>query len=395
MITRILAFILVVASVQAQTAVYPSSVVTDAQLKVAINSSQTSLSVSINSTQTSFTVASCSPVVSNQLVTIDNEVMSVTSCSGNSMVVGARPFPDVGNTNTSHASGALVNGWIDAWHHNSLTAEVKAIETALGSNLSNVLAATSLPLSSANGGTGVNNGTSTITLNSGSLTFNGGHNVAFTMPSAGTWTFPAVGTLISTGDTGTVTNTMLAGSINQSKLLGSIPASKLVQTDITAVGTIATGVWNGTAVGPVYGGTGANNGTNSLTITGNPITFASPSNSTWTLPAAGTLVGSADTGSVTNTMLAGSIAPSKITGTAAILGANTFTGNQTMGIGTIYSGAALSSYGSCVGSPSTNWGKIVAVNDSNTVTWGATITGGSSSFVLAFCDATNWTVIGK
>lgn len=40
----------------------------------------------------------------------------------------------------------------------------------------------------------------------------------------------------------------------------------------------------------------------------------------------GTLVTNADTATITSTMLAGSIDPSKITGTAAILGANTFTG---------------------------------------------------------------------
>jgi hypothetical protein len=43
---------------------------------------------------------------------------------------------------------------------------------------------------------------------------------------------------------------------------------------------------------------------------------------------AGTLVSTGDDGTVTDTMLAGSIAPSKITGTAAILGENTFTALQ-------------------------------------------------------------------
>lgn len=36
-----------------------------------------------------------------------------------------------------------------------------------------------------------------------------------------------------------------------------------------------------------------------------------------------------------------------------------------------------------------------SISDSTTVTWGATITGGSSSHVLAYCDGTNWTVEAK
>ena len=36
-----------------------------------------------------------------------------------------------------------------------------------------------------------------------------------------------------------------------------------------------------------------------------------------------------------------------------------------------------------------------AVSDSTTVTWGATITGSGGSHVLAYCDGTNWTVMGK
>jgi len=46
---------------------------------------------------------------------------------------------------------------------------------------------------------------------------------------------------------GKVTNTMLAGSIASSKLIG---------TDISTVGTITAGVWNGTKIGVTSGGTG-------------------------------------------------------------------------------------------------------------------------------------------
>jgi hypothetical protein len=36
-----------------------------------------------------------------------------------------------------------------------------------------------------------------------------------------------------------------------------------------------------------------------------------------------------------------------------------------------------------------------AVSDSATSTWGATVAGGGSSHILAYCDGTNWTVAAK
>lgn len=44
---------------------------------------------------------------------------------------------------------------------------------------------------------------------------------------------------------------------------------------------------------------------------------------------------------------------------------------------------------------STIEGAIVPVTDSSTATWGATITGGSTNHVLAYCNGTNWTVAAK
>lgn len=42
-----------------------------------------------------------------------------------------------------------------------------------------------------------------------------------------------------------------------------------------------------------------------------------------------------------------------------------------------------------------NSGNIASVSDSNTQTWGATVAGGGVSQVLAYCNGTNYTVIGK
>jgi hypothetical protein len=48
--------------------------------------------------------------------------------------------------------------------------------------------------------------------------------------------------------------------------IGAEPAGG--SSDIVTVGTIATGTWQGTLIGPTYGGTGVNNGSYTLTITG-------------------------------------------------------------------------------------------------------------------------------
>lgn len=52
-----------------------------------------------------------------------------------------------------------------------------------------------------------------------------------------------------------------SSSVTNAMLAGSIAASKLIGTDIATVGTITSGVWNGTAVGVTKGGTGLTSGT--------------------------------------------------------------------------------------------------------------------------------------
>jgi hypothetical protein len=61
---------------------------------------------------------------------------------------------------------------------------------------------------------------------------------------------------------GDVTSSGLATTIGASKvtndmLAGSIAASKLIATDITRLGTITTGTWNGTTLAIANGGTGS------------------------------------------------------------------------------------------------------------------------------------------
>lgn len=57
--------------------------------------------------------------------------------------------------------------------------------------------------------------------------------------------------------------------------------------------------------------------------------------------------------------------------------------------------SASTTFSSLAACASGTEGSMRAVIDSSTATWGATITGGSTNHVLAYCDGTNWTVAAK
>lgn len=99
---------------------------------------------------------------------------------------------------------------------------------------------------------------------------------------------------------GRVTNTMLAGSI---------AANKLVGWDIATVGTITAGVWNGAPINLSTYASGTLQAAQFPALTGDVTS------------SAGSVATSIGAGRVTNTMLAGSIAASKLVGTdIAIVG---------------------------------------------------------------------------
>ena len=85
--------------------------------------------------------------------------------------------------------------------------------------------------------------------------------------------------------------------INGTTVIGSTAlGANIVSSNLTSVGTITTGVWNGTVVSPTYGGTGVNNGTKTITLGGNfthtgahTLGLTTTANTSVTLPTSGTL----------------------------------------------------------------------------------------------------------
>jgi hypothetical protein len=154
------------------------------------------------------------------------------------------------------------------------------------------------------GGTGVNNGSNTITLG-GSLTTSGAFTTTLTTTANTNVTLPTSGTLLANplttkGDViveGSTAPARLAVGTNGQVLTANSAATNGVDwetpttspvtavtpgdgltltsgtlsmtgANITTVGTITTGTWDGTIIQPTYGGTGVNNGSNTITLAG-------------------------------------------------------------------------------------------------------------------------------
>ena len=169
-----------------------------------------------------------------------------------------------------------------------------------------------------------------------------------TTGSAGSVLFSGVGAatntnalLIGTGGSlaASGTGTITATSVPASGLTGSTLASGVTASSLTSVGTIATGVWNGTAVTPTYGGTGLATLTAHGVLIGEgtsnvAVTAAGTTN--YVLTAQGALAdptwAPAPVTSVTNSDASLTISPTTGSVVASLntAHANTFTGAQTL-----------------------------------------------------------------
>jgi hypothetical protein len=78
--------------------------------------------------------------------------------------------------------------------------------------------------------------------------------------------YMADGTTVS-GLTSIASGVLVTSGLGVPSISQTLPSA--VQSNITALGTIASGVWNGSVIGGTYGGTGVNNGSNTATFAGN------------------------------------------------------------------------------------------------------------------------------
>ena len=127
---------------------------------------------------------------------------------------------------------------------------------------------------------------------------------------SGTGTFTAGNGLTITGTEFNVVGTADRITANIDSI--DIASTYVGQSSITTLGTIGTGVWQGTIVGPTYGGTGVNNGSKTITLGGNfthsgahTLTLTTTANTSVTLPTTGTLATLAGTETLTNKTIQG------------------------------------------------------------------------------------------
>lgn len=121
-----------------------------------------------------------------------------------------------------------------------------------------VIATATPPLSPTLGGTGVNNGASTITIL-------GGFTFAGTLTGNTAVTFPTTGTLATTSQLPTPSALTKTDDTNVTLTLGGSPTVALLAATSLTLG------WTGVLSG-ARGGTGVNNGTNTITLGGNIVT---------------------------------------------------------------------------------------------------------------------------
>jgi hypothetical protein len=164
----------------------------------------------------------------------------------------------------------------------------------------------------------------TITLGTTSLTF-----VQF----SGAGQIVAGAGLTKTGNTLDVVGTTNRITVNANDI--DIASTYVGQASITTLGTISTGVWQGSVIGSTYGGTGVNNGSSTLTLGGNVThsgaytqTFTATANTNVTLPTTGTLATLAGTETFTNKTL-----------TSPTINGGTHTGITSLGIRSTGTGA--------------------------------------------------------
>ena len=238
---------------------------------------------------------------------------------------------------------------------------------------------------------------------------------------------PSTGLLTSTGFSGSGASLT---SLNASNISSGTVGTSYISgsyTGITGVGTLTAGTWNGSLITGTYGGTGVNNGSNTITIAGNVThsgaftqTFTATANTSVTLPTSGTLLNTTGSGaSLTFTTgslsLAGNLTTSgafattltatattnvtlPTTGTLATLaGSETFT-NKTLTnptvtnyVETLYAPAAGSAFTISLANGTV---QELSLNANGTLTLPSSVAGKSFTIIVTYSGAYSLTWAG-
>jgi hypothetical protein len=173
-------------------------------------------------------------------------------------------YPTFNQNTTGNAATATTAGNITATSNTTLTS-LSSLNT-VGTITSGTWSGTAIAV--ANGGTGAVNASDAITNLGAEATSNKSTATDLGSTNSSDVLFPTQKAVKTYVDAQTAAAGVSDGSITNIKLAGSIAASKLVGTDITTVGTIATGTWSGTAIAVANGGTGATNAADARTNLG-------------------------------------------------------------------------------------------------------------------------------
>ena len=193
-------------------------------------------------------------------------------------------------------------------------------------------------------------------------------DITFTQFS-GAGTYLAGDGLTITGSTFNVVGTADRITANADSV--DIASTYVGQSSITTLGTITTGTWQGSVVGPTYGGTGVNNGSKTITLGGSfthtgahTLGLTTTANTSVTLPTTGTLATLAGTESLSNkTITSSSFSGTTIAGSGLITFTNSTDASSTSAAAVVLSGGLAIAKAVYVGTNITGAGAATSTLD--------------------------------
>jgi hypothetical protein len=114
------------------TAKFPGALVTDADIGIAKNRARAQLSGPLNDADLTISVDNGAAFASPSWASADSEFLKICGVAANVLTVCAGGRGAFGSTPAAHLAGAWISAPLMAEHVNQLAAEVKAVETALG-----------------------------------------------------------------------------------------------------------------------------------------------------------------------------------------------------------------------------------------------------------------------